>query len=273
MNVVAVDEPIANAGSAPFAEVGFTESCAHGVVEPTPSFPVDESKYKSFPAVPNATVEDAYNPDCAHKGEVVAEASVEPYVAEWLHASYEVSPVPEMVMGDAPIAVKEVQDAVPEHETVVVATPSWVELPQYVRYPAAVVVVPVPPFAMPRVPVTPVESGSPVPFVSVIADGVPRFGVVNVGDVSRTTEPVPLQVKSDEVATAVTFPVAPVELPKIEFAAICARFVRETPFVARDSVPAEPPTSAPNVPECEKAPESDKEVVATDDTPAAPFVE
>lgn len=120
-----------------------------------------------------------------------------------------------------------------------------------------------PPFAMPKVPVTPVESGRPVAFVSVTAEGVPKFGVVKVGDVSRTTEPVPLQVNKDEVATAVTFPVAPVELPRIEFAAICARLVRETPFVAKDNVPAEPPTRAPRVPECEKAPESDKEVVAT----------
>jgi hypothetical protein len=69
---------------------------------------------------------------------------------------------------------------------------------------------------------------------------------------------------NDDVAIAVTFPVAPVELPKIVFAAICARLVRETPFVAKDNVPALPPTNAPNVPECEKAPDKESEVVATD---------
>ncbi len=61
------------------------------------------------------------------------------------------------------------------------------------------VVVPVPPLAIGNVPVTPVVSGKPIAFVSVNADGVPRFGVVstgedNVGELERTTFPVPVLV-------------------------------------------------------------------------------
>ncbi|CAM6031534.1 unnamed protein product [Sphagnum compactum] len=47
-------------------------------------------------------------------------------------------------------------------------------------------------FATGRLPVTPVESGSPVAFVRVIDVGVPRTGVVSVGDVANTTLPVPV---------------------------------------------------------------------------------
>lgn len=43
-----------------------------------------------------------------------------------------------------------------------------------------------------RLPVTPEESGNPVAFVSVAADGVPRFGVVNTGDMLIATTPVPV---------------------------------------------------------------------------------
>lgn len=47
--------------------------------------------------------------------------------------------------------------------------------------------------AMPAAsPDTPVEIGSPVPFVKVTDVGVPRIGVTNVGEVARTTEPVPV---------------------------------------------------------------------------------
>jgi len=43
-------------------------------------------------------------------------------------------------------------------------------------------------------PETPVEMGSPVPFVSVTDEGVPRAGVVSVGEFDNTTEPVPVEV-------------------------------------------------------------------------------
>jgi hypothetical protein len=41
-------------------------------------------------------------------------------------------------------------------------------------------------------PLTPVEIGSPVPFVRVTLVGVPSTGVVNVGEVEKTTFPVPV---------------------------------------------------------------------------------
>ncbi|WP_175785380.1 hypothetical protein [Burkholderia ambifaria] len=43
-------------------------------------------------------------------------------------------------------------------------------------------------------PDTPVAIGSPVPFVSVMADGVPRLGVTSVGEFDSTAEPVPVNV-------------------------------------------------------------------------------
>ena len=51
---------------------------------------------------------------------------------------------------------------------------------------------PVPPFPAPNVPVTPVVSGSPVALVSTAADGVPRAGVVSVGEVPNTRAPDPV---------------------------------------------------------------------------------
>jgi len=45
-------------------------------------------------------------------------------------------------------------------------------------------VVPVPPFGTPSVPVTPVVNGKPVALVRVTADGVPRLGTVSIGAVS-----------------------------------------------------------------------------------------
>ena len=46
-------------------------------------------------------------------------------------------------------------------------------------------------FAPPS-PVSPVAIGSPIAFVSVAADGVPRFGVVSAGEVANTAAPVPV---------------------------------------------------------------------------------
>ena len=44
----------------------------------------------------------------------------------------------------------------------------------------------------PARPLTPVETGNPVPLVSVTAEGVPRFGVVSTGEVESVTEPEPV---------------------------------------------------------------------------------
>jgi hypothetical protein len=52
----------------------------------------------------------------------------------------------------------------------------------------------VPPFATGRTPVTPVVSGSPVRLVATPDVGVPRSGVTSVGEVLRTTLPVPVLV-------------------------------------------------------------------------------
>jgi hypothetical protein len=43
-------------------------------------------------------------------------------------------------------------------------------------------------------PLIPVDTGSPVPCVSVTAEGVPRFGVVSAGEFERTADPVPVEV-------------------------------------------------------------------------------
>jgi len=50
----------------------------------------------------------------------------------------------------------------------------------------------VPPFAIGRVPVTPVVKGKPVALVRTIDEGVPRAGVTSVGDVANTKAPEPV---------------------------------------------------------------------------------
>ena len=52
----------------------------------------------------------------------------------------------------------------------------------------------VPPFATGRTPVTPDVSGSPVRLVATPEVGVPRSGVTSVGEVLKTTLPVPVLV-------------------------------------------------------------------------------
>jgi hypothetical protein len=54
-------------------------------------------------------------------------------------------------------------------------------------------VTPVPPFATGKVPVTPVERGRPVVLVSTPEAGVPNAGVTKVGEVDKTTFPVPVE--------------------------------------------------------------------------------
>lgn len=55
-------------------------------------------------------------------------------------------------------------------------------------------------------------------------------------------------IPREDVAMAVTFPVAPVALPSMVLAASCASLVRATPFVASVRVELAPPISAPIVP-------------------------
>lgn len=58
------------------------------------------------------------------------------------------------------------------------------------------------PTPVPR-PDTPVEMGSPVAFVRVAADGVPRLGVVRTGEVANTTEPEPVEAVNEYVPAPV----------------------------------------------------------------------
>lgn len=71
-------------------------------------------------------------------------------------------------------------------------------VPKNVAIPAPKLAIPVPPFATGKMPVTPVVSGSPVAFVSVSTDGVPRAGVTSVGELEKTKAPEP--VSSDTAA-------------------------------------------------------------------------
>lgn len=63
-----------------------------------------------------------------------------------------------------------------------------------VATPAPRAVSPVPPRFAGRVPVVPASIGRPVAFVSVALDGVPSAGVVKLGLLDKTTEPVPVDV-------------------------------------------------------------------------------
>jgi hypothetical protein len=76
-------------------------------------------------------------------------------------------------------------------------------------------------FATGRLPVTPVDSGSPVAFVRTTAEGVPRAGVTSVGEFANTFAPVPvssanaaarfaLEGVARNVATFAANPVMPV---------------------------------------------------------------
>jgi len=71
--------------------------------------------------------------------------------------------------------------------------------PEVVRFPPSVIIfpvlaTPVPPLAPGKVPVTPVVKGKPVKFVATPEVGVPRTGVTSVGEVDKTTPPVPVEV-------------------------------------------------------------------------------
>ena len=64
--------------------------------------------------------------------------------------------------------------------------------------------------AAPAVKLAPV----PVMFVPTRAEGVPKAGVMSVGEMARTDSPVPVQVKRDVVATEVASAVEPVVFPR-----------------------------------------------------------
>ena len=106
----------------------------------------------------------------------------------------------------------------------------------------------------------PPATGSPVALVRTRAEGVPRAGVTRVGEVERTTSPVPVHVKRDEVAMAVGTAEAPVAFAQSELAAIAAKLMEA--FA--------PPTCAPRVPELVRPVPTAREDVATDCTAPVP---
>ena len=79
-----------------------------------------------------------------------------------------------------------------------------------------------------RLPVTPVDKGKPVAFVSVTLVGVPKTGVVNVGLVDKTTLPVPVLVVT---------PVPPLATAKVPVSVIVPDEVIGPPVVDKPVVP------------------------------------
>lgn len=84
-------------------------------------------------------------------------------------------------------------------------------------------------FVTGRFPVTPVERGSPVALVKTRAVGVPRAGVTSVGDVARTTLPLPVVL-----AALIAVPL-PERIPVTDVLRVIAGVV-----VAFATVPAKP---------------------------------
>ena len=118
------------------------------------------------------------------------------------------------------------------------------------------VVEPVPPLPTASVPVTPVVSGSPVAFVRVAALGVPRFGVVRLGEVAKTSAPLPVssvtavaRFAEDGVPRKSAIPAASPETS----VAIETKPVVTAPAVARSTPESEPTESEPKNPAVEEA--------------------
>lgn len=109
-------------------------------------------------------------------------------------------------------------------------------------------------FATGRLPVTPVDNGRPVAFVSVATEGVPRLGVTRVGEVAKTRLPLPVsfvmavaRLADDGVAKKVAMPVprpdTPVEIGKpVAFVSVADDGVPRAGVVRVGDVPN---TSAP----------------------------
>jgi len=116
------------------------------------------------------------------------------------------------------------------------------------------VAVPEPPFAIGNMPVTAVVSGKPVAFVKTPDAGVPSAGVIKVGDVFKTTEPVPVLVATPvppcataiwpEIIAVVTTPVEPV--PTI-FPDVAGKLSVTVVAVAGPTKSATPPSADSNV--------------------------
>lgn len=88
-------------------------------------------------------------------------------------------------------------------------------------------------WAAASVPVTPVERGSPVAFVSVPEAGVPRTGVTSVGDVANTSAPVPVSLVTAAIRLALD------GVPR-KVATFAPRLVMPVPPLATGRVPVTP---------------------------------
>ena len=106
-----------------------------------------------------------------------------------------------------PVNVLLLASSVEEAAVIVMSALPLKEVPLMLRAVARTV-------AAPAVKLAPV----PVMLVPTSAEGVPRAGVTRVGDVARTTSPVPVQVKREEVASAAKSAVAPVTFANTVFA-------------------------------------------------------
>ena len=120
--LVPVELPMANAGAVPFVLVGFTESCAHGEDEPTPTNPAAVMVVVAVPPKYARVAESCVDEALPLKSinDVVADCPA----AGCVQASYDARPLPVIVIGEAPKATKPVQEAVPAQVTVVVAAPA-----------------------------------------------------------------------------------------------------------------------------------------------------
>jgi hypothetical protein len=96
---------------------------------------------------------------------------------------------------------------------------------------------PVPPFAKGNCPVTPVDNGKPVAFVRVKAVGVPRLGVTRVGEVAKTSEPVPVSSVTAERRFAEEGVASQVATPDPRFARLATGKPVQLVRVPADGVP------------------------------------
>ena len=74
---------------------------------------------------------------------------------------------------------------------------------------------PVPPLLTGRMPVTPVDKGKPVALVKTSVVGVPKLGVIKVGEVAKTFCPVPVLVVTKRLPEAVVWMVPAVREDKV----------------------------------------------------------
>ena len=120
------------------------------------------------------------------------------------------------------------------------------------------VVTPVPPFATGKIPETPDVSGNPIAFDKTTEDGIPKAGVTKVGELLRTTDPLPVDVVTPVPPDATgSVPVVNAEVEVAYRAPPLVKLVRPVPPFA---VPSVPPSV--NVPETVMGPPvNDKPVV------------